>query len=264
MESSPNFSLIEIQTNLDYFQQLNSQKGTTIQELISYAHTLSPELNSWCTNHQEKLKISSLKDKGAVGKIIEFHLFGNVPNNQSIPDTLMGDIKVTHLKKIKKEFYNAKERLTITNIGNEDKDTIVTHFIDKNSFQETKFWEKMQSGILFFLEEGKINTIEDLYHKPVFGIIRYDLNELLSTHSEIATIIQTDFTKIKNCIIDKKVSQKGQQYIHVHKHGGKHAKTRALGFTNKFVTLLYSIYMNTTLIVKGRSHCIVPLQSTKN
>jgi hypothetical protein len=168
------------------------------------------------------------------------------------------------LKKIGKEFYNAKERLTITNIGNEDKDTIMPHFIDKHSFQETKFWEKMQSGILFFLEEGKINTIDDLYYKPIFGIIRYDLNELLSTHSEIATIIQSDFTKIKNCIIEKKVSQKGQQYIHVHKHGGKHAKTRALGFTNKFVTLLYSIYMNTPLIVKGRSHFIVPLQCVKN
>jgi hypothetical protein len=265
-----NYTLIDIQTNTSYIEKLNSnlnlnlnsKKGNSVRELIDYAHSLSPELKLWYENNKDNFKLSSIKDKGALGKILETSLFANLPNNKSLPDTLIGDIKVGHLKKLKNNYYNAKERQTITNIGDPEKEATIATFMDKNAFQDTKYWLKMKWGILFLIEEEKsvqCSTIDDLYNKKVFGVIRYNLDELFIRFPEISFICQEDFMKIKTCILDKKVSQKGQQYIHIHKHGCKNSSTRAIGFTNKFVTLLYSIYSHTPLLTKGRSSYITPL-----
>ena len=62
--------------------------------------------------------------------------------------------------------------------------------------------------------------------------------------------------KIKNCILEKNVTQAGQNYLHIHKHGCKDGLTRAFGFTNKFLTKLVSIYLDVPLKSKGRSEYI--------
>ena len=81
------------------------------------------------------------------------------------------------------------------------------------------------------------------------SILLYDLDEL---PEEDKLILNDDYNKIRDCIINKCVSQKGQKYLHVHKHGGKNSNTRAFGFTNKFLTKIVSFYLK------------IPLQSTSN
>ena len=66
--------------------------------------------------------------------------------------------------------------------------------------------------------------------------------------------IVEDFKDIQDKIINKNVSQKGQSYLHIHPHGSKNSKTRALGFKNKFVTELFgTLHNNYTLKRKGKS-----------
>ena len=88
------------------------------------------------------------------------------------------------------------------------------------------------------------------------GIVFYNLNDIFANHTDVAAIFQNDYEKIKKCIIEKNVSQCGQQYLHIHKHGCKDGVTRAFGFTNKFLTKLVSICLKLPLIVKGRSEYI--------
>ena len=50
--------------------------------------------------------------------------------------------------------------------------------------------------------------------------------------------IDADYSNIRERIENQTVSQKGQKYLHIHPHGSKGSHTRALGFTNKFLTIL--------------------------
>ena len=50
-------------------------------------------------------------------------------------------------------------------------------------------------------------------------------------------IIDNDYKKIQQSIIDNKVTQKQQEYLHIHPHGKGHGSgNRAFGFTSKFIT----------------------------
>ena len=82
------------------------------------------------------------------------------------------------------------------------------------------------------------------------------MDELFTTHKDVADIFQEDFIKIRTCILEKKVSQSGQKYLHIHPHGPKDGTSRAFGFTNKFLTKLVSIYLKVPLITKGKSDYI--------
>ena len=203
--------------------------------------------------------VISIKDKVLLGKIVEFYLFGNLPNNESCPDMEYGDIKTTHFKSIGKDgskSFNAKERLTLTNFGDPSKQSNIDTIADKNSLQETKFYEKIKRGIiLIFQHDSAITyeTIESYYNKKILGIVLYNLDKIFVDHTEVAEIFQDDFIKIKTCVLEKNVSQSGQKYLHIHPHGCKDGATRAFGFTNKFLTKLVSIKLNIPLISKGKS-----------
>jgi hypothetical protein len=43
-----------------------------------------------------------------------------------------------------------------------------------------------------------------------------NLNDIFANHTDVAVIFKSDFEKIKKCIIEKNVSQCGQQYLHIH------------------------------------------------
>jgi len=213
----------------------------SLQKLIDSVHAIYPELK-----REIQLKET---DKGAWGKIVELLLFGNAPNNDSKPDMPYGDVKTTHFKSLQiPKAYNAKERLTITNFG----DPIHQKNIDKiagKTLQETVYYDKMKKGIVLIFEHKN----GSLYNKKVLGIIYYNLDELFLKEPSIEKIFQEDFEKIKACVIGKKCSQKGQTYLHIHPHGSKDSRTRAFGFTNKFLTKIVSIYLDRPLVIKGRS-----------
>ena len=261
--------LSQIKENVDYINILNSiikeiiktQGSCSLKSLINTVHTVCPELQEFCDQNDNKFKITSIKDKGLIGKIVEFKLFGNLPNSDSSPDMDYGDIKTTHFKNLGKEnckSFNAKERLTLTNFGDPSKQENIDTISDKNTLQETKFYDKIKRGIILIFQNETINydTVQSYYNKKILGIVFYNLDELFEKHKNIGEIFQEDFIKIKTCILEKNVTQSGQQYLHIHKHGCKDGATRAFGFTNKFLTNLVGIYLGLPINIKGRSEYI--------
>ena len=232
----------------------------TLSLLINMVHSICPELKQYCEDNKANFKITTVNDKGLIGKIVEFYLFGNLPNSNSCPDTPYGDIKTTHFKTCghNNKAVNAKERLTLTNFGDPNKEENIALLSDKNSIKETKFYEKMRTGIILVLqhENTVYDTIDSVYNKKIIAIVLYNLDDLFETHIDVENIFQSDFDKIKKCVVEKMVSQSGQKYLHIHKHGCKNGVTRAFGFTNKFLTKLVSIYINVPIITKGRSEYI--------
>ena len=260
-------SLAQIRENDSYIGHLNSIIKDTIRTtgqcslrtLIQTIHGVCPELGEFCRENQEKFKVSSVRDKGLIGKIVEFQLFGNLPNNDSCPDMQYGDIKTTHFKSLGNgKAFNAKERLTLTNFGDPEKQANIDTIADKATMQDTRFYEKIKRGIILIFQQESVDydTIDCFYDKKILGVVFYNLDELFVSHPDVQATFQDDFVKIKTCVLAHAVSQKGQQYLHMHKHGCKAGATRAFGFTNKFLTRLVSIYLEVPLVTQGRSEYI--------
>lgn len=258
-----------IRENKNYIGTLNkiikenvqTHGSCKLKELKTIVHSICPELKTFCDENQSKFKITSSKDKGLVGKKVEYELFGNLPNSKSESDMIYGDIKTTHFKKIgnsDSKSFNAKERLTLTNFGDPSKQINIDTIADKFTLQETKYYDKIKCGIIIIFEHDSniYDTIESYDNKNILGIVFYNLDELFKEHKNIEQIFQDDFIKIKTCILEKNVTQAGQQYLHIHKHGCKDGLTRAFGFTNKFLTNLVGIYLGLNINVKGRSEQI--------
>lgn len=264
------FSLAEIRENIIYINKLNEiikklqylhgSANVSLKLLIETVHNICPELKQYCEENKNKFNVTSVKDKGVVGKIVEFYLFANLPNNNSCPDTPYGDIKTTHFKsyKFNQKAFSAKERLTLTNFGDPNNEQNIALISDKNSIMETKFYEKIRTGIVLVLQHDDevYDTIESFYNKKILAIVLYNLDDIFEKYTDIANIFQCDFNKIKNCIIEKNVTQSGQKYLHIHKHGCKDGMTRAFGFTNKFLTKIVSLFLDVQIITKGRSEYI--------
>lgn len=267
----PAISISEVRESSTYINKLNTiiqnlkniHGYASLQLLIDAVHSMCPDLKQYCDENKDKFHITSVTDKGLVGKIIEFYLFGNLPNSKSCPDTPYGDIKTTHFKECTKsksnlKAFNAKERLTLTNFGDPSKEENIALISDKNSMKETKFYEKIKTGIILVLQHDKevYDTVASVYNKKLIAIVLYNLDDIFEKHNDVANTFQDDFDKIKKCIVEKNVSQCGQQYLHIHKHGCKNGVTRAFGFTGKFLTKLVSLYTNLPIITKGRSEYI--------
>lgn len=138
-----------------------------------------------------KSRISSGKTKGIFGHIIEESLFNYDINSSREPDFKEAgvELKVTAVKKLKKEGYSAKERL-------------VLNIIDFNSeykfdFYESSFWKKNQSLLLMFYlyEPDKsfkdytiLNSILYEYPDEDLPIIKKDreiiINKILNGNAE--------------------------------------------------------------------------------
>jgi len=222
-----------------YIHELSKVLPLPLSGLITKAHELCPEIKAFCDSQILTNRMG--KDKGLTGKKVEFSVFGRLPNNDSNADTIFGDIKATHIKKFKNLGYNAKERLTLTNCGSTGDYATLQHIIDAPTLSASSRYCKIQTGILCVLDSDEI----------VRFLFRYDITEL---SSEIQTVLENDYQKIRKCVQDKAVSQSGQTYLHIHPHGAGHGSTtRAFGFTNKFVTALIAHYGKLTLITRGRS-----------
>lgn len=244
-----------IKTNKNYISLINgfilSYKGNCLlKDIISYVHNLSSELKQYCESNEHLLHCSKEKDKGMLGKIVEFSIFGNLPNSFSCPDLEYADIKVTHFIKLKNNGYNAKERLTLTNIGDPMHEDTITMFQNTLLLTDMPHYKKIQKGVIII---AKYELIESLQNKNIMGIILYDLNDI---PQEDKDIIADDYNKIRECIINKCPSQKGQQYLHICRHSSKQYNTRAFAFTNKFLTKLVSFYLQIPLTNTGRSSYI--------
>jgi hypothetical protein len=215
----------------EYITHLQSALPCSLETLIQHS---SSEVKEYCRINSDRFREIKTGDKGGIGKKIEFYVFGRLPNNDRNPDTDWGDITTTHIKRCR-DGYCAKERLTLTNCGNTTKPETLQHLVE-SELTSNKLYPKLRTGILLVLYEDEIRYI-----------LRYDIEEF-----GMESILE-DYEKIQNCVKTNKVSQTGQKCLHIHPHGCKKSKTRALGFTNKFVTRLIAHYCKLEVRVIGNS-----------
>jgi hypothetical protein len=215
---------------LMYLAELKKVLPCTFEELVQHAQSLCPELTM-------TLKDVKPTDKGGFGKRVECSLFGRPPNNDSAPDLALRDIKANMFKKLTHGGFNAKERLTLTNCT--DYETVKA----SANLEDTKYYAKIRRGLLVVLADDKVRVIEP-----------YDIEQLPDT---VQQVLKEDYQKIRTCLANETISQKGQTYLHIHPHGCKGSHTRAFGFTPKFVTHLVSILTSRSLETKGRSTYLV-------
>lgn len=201
-------------------------------------------------------------DKGLCGKILEYALFGNLPNSSPEPDlNANGDIKTNKWGKLKKQFaYRATERIKIGSAGNTDDYTSFNHIQDCSDITELGKYDKMKCGIIpiFDRQKNKCSTLEDAMSLRILYVARYNLDEL-----DYNDILNNDLRNIQEKIRNKTASQKGQQFLHLHTQGQGRGKNggRALGYTPKFVTTLIaesiardnSVSVESVLCKSGRS-----------
>jgi len=230
-----------------YVNVINSlvfkNKNSTISEihkLTKSEHILLPS--------EEELKHEfdnpkSTRDKGLVGKFIEYAFFGIKPNPDSKPDLENGyDIKSCAFKQLKNGCKNAKERQTLTNC------TDYENLIENEEFKNCKYYNKCKKLVLFIRSDDKIKlkTYDELLNQRLLLVVIVNLDCL---PNEILSVINNDYELIRNCIINKKITQAGQKYLHIHKHGSKNSETRALGYTPKLITQLAAITLSEILNV---------------
>lgn len=220
--------------------ELRSVMPCTFRTLIQHAHARDAGLKAFCDANAFNLRP---RDKGNLGKLVEFYLYGRLPNNDSAPDTAEGDIKATHVKQTR-EGWCAKERLTLTNCGSTAKPETLDHLLA--DMKDTRLYPKLRRGIVFVFEHADLPA-ED---KTVVDAFQYDLEAL---PEDMRAVLAEDYAKIQACVRARKVSQRGQQYLHIHPHGSRGSSTRALGFTNKFLTLLFCHHTQRTMRKVGRS-----------
>ena len=234
------FTLADIQTNQQICTQYLAQlpRNKSFQSVIDYAHTICPDLKQFCNLNRAKFGSLSNKDKGSMGKMAEFYLFGQLPNNSPNPDLAWGgDVKATHFKKMDKG-RNSKERLTITNVGRTDDYSTFSALMASNDLRKNQYYKKLRRGVLlvFQYDKGTYNSPQQNLKKQLLFSFVYDLNKVdAATWAQL----QRDLDDIQAKVKAKAVSQKGQIYMHIapHDSGGRNVN-RALCFTNKFLTKL--------------------------
>jgi hypothetical protein len=250
-----------------YLEDLNLHiKNKTLHEIITYARNICNGLPSEEDLIKNLKSDKNTKDKGLTGKIIEYGLFGQKPNNDSTPDIIkLGyDIKTCAFKSLKNGGKNAKERQTLTNCGTTKNYDTFKNISINEKFSDCQYYKKSKSFILIVRNDDKIKlkTFDQILNQTMLYIICFDIEKL---PSEVCEIINNDYAMIRRYILEKKVSQKGQTYLHIHPHGAGHGSgTRALGYTSNFITLIValnivSIYnknIEAILIKKGRTIAI--------
>lgn len=249
------FSLEDIRHNESICKKYLQSLPTNIplQGVINYAHSACPQLSVEVESKKHLFNAFKRQDKGNIGKIVEFYLFGQLPNCTSKPDLPWGsDIKTTHFKKNKNGHLNAKYRLTITNCGKTGDYATFSPIQEAVDLKSSKYYPKIKNGVIFIFEHtsGKYHDVNTNLQKHLLAVSMYNTEELPTDFQEQ---LQLDFQDIQQKITDKAVSQTGQKYLHIHTHGSKNSSTRALGFTNKFLTKLVAYTNKLPVTTKGRS-----------
>jgi hypothetical protein len=257
-----------------YIREINSILGEgklTIRQLIDEAGTRG--LKKYWKNLKtiddvfRVFGTNRTRDKGLCGKILEYALFGNMPNSDPNPDLDdNGDIKTNKWGKLKKSGgYRATERIKIGTAGNTDNWSSFDHILNSSNITELKKYDKMSCGVIPLIERVKnsCSTLEGALNLRILYVAKYDLGK-----SSYIDALNEDLENIKEKLRNKEASQRGQKYLHLHTQGAGRGKNggRALGYKEKFVTMLVAesiardkkISIDSVLIANGRSLYIDP------
>lgn len=199
--------LMDYINRLNHFLKINKKN---ISETISYARTLCTGLPT----EEEVMMLKtdkSSKDKGSFGKIIEYALFGQKPNSDSNPDLvhLDCDIKSCVFKTLKNTGKKAKERQTGANCGNTKDYASFKNIHDSENFTDCKHYKKIGQFLLCVREDDgiKLKTFEQIMEQRLSVIVWFNIEHI---PLEMRETINRDYAKIRQSILEKKVSQKGQ------------------------------------------------------
>ena len=196
--------------------------------------------------HADETTIKTLKkDKGQLGKAIEYFMFGNKPNSTSEPDIkhLGIDIKSCAIKHLKTGGKNAKERQCMTNCGNTDDYATFQDIRDHEHFKDSKYYAKCRQFVLFVRDNDNTTLYKTYEQASLQRLVAVIMVDIESLPQEMQDTIHEDWKKIRQRVLDHTVSQTGQQYLHIHTHGSKGDHTRALGFTAKFITTIIAHHL---------------------
>ena len=145
------YTLLEIQNDPyifnKYIRRLNKYKNKIkYDKLILKARVLIPELNNFKLANIK----TNQKDKGRKGKISEYCLFGQKPNCMSSADygNIGIEIKMINFKILKNGGFNAKERVTISNIGSTNNYDTFNDIIKNEKLENTKVFKKIKKILL--------------------------------------------------------------------------------------------------------------------
>lgn len=246
--------LTEIQNNKEYISILNeyikSKNGVYLCDLVKFSHNTCPELRNFCSENELSFKNKNTKDKGLLGKLIEFYIFGKLPNSSRELDLEYADIKTTNVKLLTNGFFTSKERLALTNLGDVTKKEVLGTVIKKESIKNTKYYNKISKSIIFVCLFDKNN--KDLKYRKILGIVDYNIENLDKT---LLDQIDFDFNIIKNTLLIGKPTQSGQKFLHINRRScGKENQTRCFSFTRRFLTILIANGLNLQLQKKGNSY----------
>jgi len=248
-----------------YIELLNQRiaLSCTLSELCIYARSICDGLPSDTDVSSNFTNDKCHNDKGLYGKICEYALFNQKPNSNSHSDLkeLEIDIKTCGMKLLKNSNYNAKERQTLTNVGTTANYESFNNICENDNFKDCKYFKKSKRFILIVRKDDKQEkkTFNQVMLQTTLSIVLFNFETL---PTEMKDIIDNDYKKIQQSIIDNKVTQKQQEYLHIHPHGKGHGSgNRAFGFTSKFITRIIAIHLseihktdiNNILFYKGRS-----------
>ena len=162
---------------------------TSTSSILQYAKGLeNNSLKDLCG----EMIISSMKNKGNFGTLLEEFYFGYKPNSNSEPDFLQVELelKSTPLKKLKNGEWVCKERLVLNIINYLD--------VPNEDFFSSSFWKKNKNLLLvFYLYEVELLPLEYII----------DLVDIWNFPTKDLGIIRGDWDIIKSKIIQGKAHQ---------------------------------------------------------
>lgn len=170
---------------------------------------------------EANMKVDEKKlNKGVLGNIVEFSVFGIEANNNSEPDFIDAEIelKVTPYRKVRKNDVSAAERLSLNIID------FLTEY--KNDFYSSHFWFKNKRiQLIWYLSEGKGTSLDSVItHEKLFDLI----------HSEDLKQIEEDWNYIVGMIKKGRaheLSESDTMYLGACRKGNKTSKPKKQPFS---------------------------------
>lgn len=209
------------------------------ESISQYVRALSNRFLRDLCLEKDLERYSNKKDKGAIGKTIEYGVFYIEPNNSPEPDFDIGiELKVTGLKHTKGRELVAKERISIGQINFDD-------ILNGQSFDES-LHNKLHKMLVVFYEYEKDIEIRN---------IRIDTAVIWEFKDDDLKVIMNDWNIIRDCIkqgreLSSRLTSylepmpKGKNAKDMTDCGGRKVKKRGFGLKRSYVNSIYTSTRN--------------------
>lgn len=219
-------------------------KETEKKKLIGkWARDIDEEIRNKSFFEILKFKIDQeeFKNKGKIGNIVEFHLFGVSPNNRSEADLekIGVEIKTTPMKKNENQILKPKERLVFSKISFvkiiKQQDFLKSDFFKKNSFLLILFYEydfKKQISDYSILKTSFFSLLDLEDIKQIIKDYNFIVNKIISGQAHLISSSDTE-------ILEACTKAANSEVLEIQPKNYIKAKPRAFAFKRSFISKLY-------------------------